>query len=212
MNAALDALLAGAGIWRARGSHPAASGARVRASGWPRLDAALPDGGWPLGTLIEVLLPEPGIGELRLLLPALRALAAEPDWHGRHWFAWIAPPHEPYAPALAQAGLPPGRVLLIGASVARDRLWAVEQALRSGRCAAVLVWLDRVEGRWLRRLQLAAATGEALVVLFRAKRHAGTGSVASLRLALEPAAGGLDVQLLKRRGGGPARVRDALGT
>jgi cell division inhibitor SulA/protein ImuA len=210
MNGALDALLAGAGVWRARGGAPVARGVHARSSGWPRLDAQLPDGGWPLGTLIEFLLPEPGVGELRLLLPVLQALATEPAAHGRRWFAWIAPPHQPYPPALAQAGLPPERLLFVAATAARDRLWAVEQALRSGSCAAVLVWIDRVDDRWLRRLKLAAESGAALVVLFRAQCHAGTGSAASLRLALEPAEGRLDVRLLKRRGGGAVRVRDAL--
>jgi hypothetical protein len=211
MNGALDALLAGAGVWRARGGAPAARGVHARASGWPRLDAELPDGGWPLGTLIELLLPEPGVGELSLLLPALQALAAEPAVHGRHWFAWIAPPHEPYPPALAQGGIPAERLLFVAAVAVRDRLWAVEQALRSGSCAAVLVWIDRVEDRWLRRLKLAAGSGSALVVLFRSRRFAGNGSAASLRLALEPGGAGLDLTLLKRRGGGPVRVRDVLG-
>ncbi len=211
MNTALDALLAGAGVWRARGGPPVAQHANAVPSGCARLDAELPDGGWPLGTLIEFLLPEPGVGELSLLLPALQALAAAPAAQGRHWFAWIAPPLDPYPPALAQGGIPPERLLFIGAAVLQDRLWAVEQALRSGSCAVVLAWIDRVDDRWLRRLKLAAETGSALVVLFRARRHAGTGSAAGLRLELEPTATGLDLHLLKRRGGGPVRVHDALG-
>jgi cell division inhibitor SulA/protein ImuA len=211
MNTALDALLAGAGVWRARGGAPPARGTNVMPSGRARLDAELPDGGWPLGTLIEFLLPEPGVGELSLLLPALQVLAAEPAAQGRHWFAWIAPPLDPYPPALAQGGIPPERMLLVGAAALRDRLWSAEQALRSGSCAAVLAWIDRVDDRWLRRLKLAAESGAALVVLFRARRHAGTGSAASLRLELEPTATGLDLHLLKRRGGGPVRVHDALG-
>ncbi len=210
MNGALDALLAGAGVWRARSGAPLARSAHVRASGWPRLDAELPDGGWPLGTLIEFLLPEPGVGELRLLLPALQALAAEPDAHGRHWFAWIAPPLGPYPPALAQGGIPAERLLLVDATALQDRLWAMEQALRSGSCAVVLAWIERVEDRWLRRLKLAAESGAALVVLFRPQRFAASSSAASLRLAFEPTATGLDLQLLKRRGGGPVRVHGAL--
>ena len=210
MNTALDALLAGAGVWRARSGAPVARGAPVQPSGWTALDAELPDGGWPLGTLIEFLLPEPGVGELSLLLPALQALAAAPAAHGRHWFAWIAPPHDPYPPALAQGGIPPERLLFVGAAALQDRLWAVEQVLRSGSCAVVLAWIDRVDDRWLRRLKLAAESGTALAVLFRAQRHADTGSAASLRLVLEPMAAGLDLHLLKRRGGGPVRVHNAL--
>jgi protein ImuA len=46
----------------------------VLASGHAALDAQLPGGGWPVGALTELLLPHPGVGELRLLAPALAAL------------------------------------------------------------------------------------------------------------------------------------------
>lgn len=39
--------------------------------GLPALSAELPCGGWPLGVLVELLLPQPGTGETRLLKPAL---------------------------------------------------------------------------------------------------------------------------------------------
>lgn len=48
----------------------------VTTSGFAALDAQLPGGGWPHGVLTELLLPEPGVGELRLLAPALAAVAA----------------------------------------------------------------------------------------------------------------------------------------
>jgi protein ImuA len=43
----------------------------VEASGFPRLDAELPGGGWPRRCLTELLLSHPGIGEMRLTAPAL---------------------------------------------------------------------------------------------------------------------------------------------
>ena len=128
MNTALDALLANATLWRARGGAEA-HGAAERpylATGWPKLDAQLPGRGWPLGTLIELLLPEAGAGELSLLLPALGALAAEPLGAERRWLAWIAPPHAPYPPALAQSGIRADRLLLVSAEKTPDRLWAIE--------------------------------------------------------------------------------------
>jgi hypothetical protein len=107
VNGSLDALLASAAIWRAR-SAAGAAGAVVP-SGWPRLDAQLPGGGWPLGTLIELLLAEPGVGELRLLLPALRALTHARADDAHHWLAWIAPPHLPYRrPSRRAASRPSG--------------------------------------------------------------------------------------------------------
>ncbi len=61
-------------VWRASqiggGAQPAS------ASGFAELDAQLPGGGWPHGVLTELLLPQPGIGELRLLAPVLGAISA----------------------------------------------------------------------------------------------------------------------------------------
>lgn len=206
MDASLDALLESAAIWRARGvSSPAGE---VVPSGWPRLDACLPGGGWPLGTLIELLLPEPGVGELQLLLPALRRLAAAREL--RRWLMLIGAPHLPYPPAFAQSGIEPGLLLLVAGRNPQERLWAAEQALRSGSCTALLVWLDAVDDRWLRRLKLAAEAGRTLAVLLRPERRHGSTSPAALRLVLEPTAGALDLRLLKSRGRAPQRIRDVL--
>jgi hypothetical protein len=206
MDASIDALLESAAIWRARGASPPS--ADVVPSGWPRLDACLAGGGWPLGTLIELLLPGPGVGELKLLLPALRQLAATQET--RRWLMLVGAPHLPYPPAFAQGGIEPGLLLLVAGRNLQERLWAAEQALRSGSCAALLVWLDAVDDRWLRRLKLAAETGRTLTVLLRPERRHGATSPAALRLALEPTAGALDLRLLKSRGRAPVRIRDAL--
>jgi hypothetical protein len=210
MNRPLDALLAHAALWRARGGAEAAPAGL--STGWPRLDAELPGRGWPLGTLIELLLPTPGCGELQLLLPALASLATAAPAVNRGWLLWIAPPHLPYAPAIAQAGITPEQLLLVAAERTADRLWATEEALRSGSCAAVLAWLDDVDDRWLRRLKLAAETGQTLAVLLRPLRRAATASAATLRIALEPTPQGLDLRLLKSRGRGPTRISGALSS
>ena len=209
--AVLDALYANATLWRARGRPGSGDGEGARLStGWPKLDAQLAGGGWPLGTLIELLLPDSGVGELSLLLPALGELVREAPGEERPWLVWVAPPHAPYPPALAQSGVPPERVLLVTADRTPDRLWAIEQALRSASCAAVFGWLDAVDDRWLRRLKLAAETGQALAVIFRPLGRRAASSPASLRVALEPTPKGLDLWLLKRRGRGPVRVHDVL--
>ncbi len=44
-------------------------------TGFPALDAELPGGGWPTGCLTECLPAHEGIGELRILGPALAALS-----------------------------------------------------------------------------------------------------------------------------------------
>ena len=63
-------------LWRA--SQIGGAAQRTSASGFDALDAQLPGGGWPHGTLTELLLAQAGVGELRLLAPALAALAPGP--------------------------------------------------------------------------------------------------------------------------------------
>ena len=165
------------------------------ASGFAELDAELPGGGWPLGALCELLPRHVGIGELRLLGPALASLSAA----GRS-LAWIAPPHRPYAPALAAAGIDLARVLVVNTRSEREAWWAAEQALASRSCGAVLLWPGQLPFIALRRLSLASAGSSALSFLFRAPQAASSASPAVLRLALSACVGGLRLDLLKRRG------------
>jgi hypothetical protein len=85
----------------------------------------------------------------------------------------------------------------------RERLWALEQALRSGACAAVLTWPRTADFRTLRRLQLAAETGRGVGLLTYPPQADIRHSPATLRLRLEPVLGGVLIHVLKRRGGGP---------
>ena len=94
------------GVWRG-GEFEQAIHATV-ATGHAALDRELPGGGWPMGTLSEVLHEGVGIGEVGFLAGAL-ARASEGD----RLVAWINAPHVPYAPALAQAGVPLDRCLVI---------------------------------------------------------------------------------------------------
>ena len=165
------------------------------ATGFAELDAELPGGGWPSGMLTEVLPACPGIGELRLLAPVLSRLSAQ----GRY-LAWIAPPHLPYAPALAAAGIDLSRLLIVRTTQQQDTLWAIEQALRSRACAAVLAWPPQARFADLRRLQLAAQEGQSLVWLFRPPEAAAAPSPAPLRLALSSQAGVPLLDIFKRRG------------
>ncbi len=192
----LQDLMQRADLWRGDTAPPFAASL---STGFPALDAVLPGGGWPQRALTEILLPHEGIGELRLLLPALARLS-----RGDRWLALVAPPHIPYAPALASAGVELSRVLLVHPRASGDGLWAVEQSLRAGSCAAVLAWPATLDSRALRRLQLAAEAGESWGVLFGHERLAVSSSPAALRLRLAPRAGGLDIHVLKRRGGWPA--------
>jgi len=117
---------------------------------------------------------------------------------------WIAPPFNPYAPALVAAGIDLRRTLVVQAPRVSDALWAAEQALRSGQCGTVLLWAHPLGLQGLRRLQLAAEAGQGMVVLFRPPAALREHSVAALRLRLSAApAGSIRLHVLKSRGGQP---------
>jgi len=218
MSRDLSRLLEHPAIWRGR----SAARTRTLPTGFAALDEGLPGGGWPHAGLIEILPACFGAGELSLLLPALAAVTRRPE---ARWCAWVAPPLEPFAPALAQFGLAVERVLVVqaqksdrsdrserksgaksgaaksGRSEGSSALWAFEQTLRSGACDIAMAWLRRALPRQIRRLHLAAEQGATLGVLFRPKEAARDSSPAALRVAVEPAAAGTRVTLLKSRGG-----------
>lgn len=187
----LDALLQHPAIWRGR----SAAQRDVVSSGFAPLDEALPGGGWPRTGLIEILVEHLGTGELYLLLPVLASLTQK---QSARWCAWISPPFEPFAPALAAHGLSLEKVFV---ARTENPLWAFEQSLVSGACEAALAWVPRVPARDLRRLQLAAGKGRALGVLFRPKAAGRESSGAVLRLTVEPTEQGARIALLKSRGG-----------
>jgi hypothetical protein len=205
---ALADILADARVWRLKDAS-AAPTRPVWSTGCSSLDARLPGGGWPTASLIEVLLDDIGLGEVQLFLPALVECQRRVSQGGggeAPWLVWIAPPHEPYAPALAQQGIELERFLVVQPTSATEALWAAEQALGSGVCAAVFLWLKGTDDRWLRRLKLAAEAGGALGVLFRPERHRFESSPASLRLLMTQGEHEARLDLLKVQGGRPGPV------
>jgi hypothetical protein len=178
-------------LWRGRAASPATP--QGVPTGFAALDALLPWGGWPPGALSEVLEGRPG-GAFVLAQPALVRLSRE-----ARWLLLVDPPLIPYVPALAASGLDLSRVLVVEAG--EEAAWAAEQGLRSGVCSAVLAWGGRWQTPVLRRLQLAAETGGATALLFRGEEVAREHSPAALRLRVRPSMTGVEVALLKQRGG-----------
>jgi len=192
--APLAQLLTDPRLWRA-GS--ARSQRAAESTGLTELDAFLPTGGWPQAALSEVLFAADGCGELSLVLPLLARLSS-----GRGRIVLVNPPYRPYAPALAQCGIELDAVVVVSAPP-KQALWAAEQCLRAGCCAAVLCWPDASRGadeRALRRLQLAAEAGHGIGLAFRPLRAAAQSSPAALRLTLD--ADG-ELRVLKARGANP---------
>ncbi|MFI2812579.1 MULTISPECIES: translesion DNA synthesis-associated protein ImuA [Microbulbifer] len=192
----LDQLLARADIWQAANEHH-----RRRngiATGYSGLDALLAGHGWPRGATTELLVDQSGIGELSLLLPALAELTRQ-----EQMVVLVNPPHIPYAPALASAGVQLEKLLILHPRGPRDTLWAMEQTLQSGCCGALLSWQERQPpaDRDLRRLQVAARDGECLHFHFRPQSCASSPSPASLRLQLASDGDQLALKLIKQLGG-----------
>jgi len=159
----------------------------VRSTGWSELDAELPGGGWPEQSVVEILAAQPATFEWRLLGPALQAVTAA----GGH-VVLVAPPRHPHVPGLQHLGLSERHVIWIQADAPAERLWTVEQLVKS-----------RAEARaeQIRRLQVCAQGCEGLIFLCRPDAARHESSAAPLRVH---ASVGIDwelrVQVLKRRG------------
>jgi protein ImuA len=177
------------------------TGTAAVASGFAALDAHLPGGGWPRRTLSELLLPHPGLGEIRLLAPCLAAAQRA----GR-LVMLFDPPARPSAWALVQLGLDVEQLLVVHTRTrvvpGSDSLWACEQALKSGHVGALVAWLPpRLRAERLRRLQLAAHAHDGVAFVMRELAAAQRPSAAPLRIALRAAGPDLlALRLLKRRG------------
>jgi protein ImuA len=187
-------------------------------SGFAALDAELPGGGWPARALTELLLPHLGIGEVRLLAPALAAVQRD----GRNVMLFD-PPAALCGWTLAALGLDLRHLVVVqarqplqgdrcqgkeGPALARpvlpasDVLWALEQALKSGHVGAVLAWLPaRARPEAVRRLQLAAQAHDGPAFLLRDLQALARPSAAPLRLSLAPTGpDALALRIVKRRG------------
>lgn len=192
-------------IWRGFGGTVPRQ--RVLPTGIRTLDAQL-GGGWPLAVLTEILVPEPGGFELQLLSQPLARLD--------DWVMLVAPPLVPYAPGLQAQGVDVTRLLVSWPQRAgndssqprpADISWAVEQSLQAG--IGVVAWItgrQRITWSALRRLQLAAAKAEALLVLVRDAHFRGDRSPAAVRVQLTQLPSATTVDVFRNRFGRPARI------
>ncbi|OMH32609.1 translesion DNA synthesis-associated protein ImuA [Motiliproteus sp. MSK22-1] len=198
----LNNLLKQGRVWPARQNQATQNRNRQRhspqylSSGYPEIDQQLIGDGWQPGNLVELLYAKEGCGELRLLLPLLATLSLN-----EKWIIWVDPPHIPYAPALATAGIDINKILMVYSNTWQDRIWTLEQALKSGSCSAVLGWLPAKQEKAIRRLQIAASEGGTLGFLFRPLHCRDESSSAPYRLSLESRPDGIDITLIKRKNG-----------
>jgi protein ImuA len=144
------------------------------------LDCLLPGQGLARGTLVEWLSEGEGTGAATLALavaaPLLEDGGALVVIDGRHEF---------YPPAAAGLGIPLERTVIVRPERARDVLWAWEQSLRSSAVTVAMSWIEKLDDRTFRRLQLAAEAGGSLGFLLRPASCRTEPSWAEARLLVE---------------------------
>lgn len=204
MSVAIDTLLQHPEIWRARNAPHAScvEASRLlpqavlpghRATGFASVDALLPGGGWPLSGLIEFLISQDGIGEMGVLFPLLAACSQTQP------IVLVAPPYQPCALHWHQQGVKLAHLHVVHCDESAA-LWATEQALRAGCCAAVLCWPRCASDTALRRLQIAASQGQCVGIVFRDSKFSSHASPAPVRVQLHNSVQGTQLQFIKCRG------------
>lgn len=92
--------------------------------------------------------------------------------HQGRWIVLINPGFAGYKTLLANAGVRMDRVLQVRARDEVEALWATERALMSGTTSAVVSWVEQLDNKDKRRLQLVAKSARALGLVL--ETHAAT--------------------------------------
>src|SRR5882757_6495564 len=116
------------------------------------IDEHLPGGGLALGALHEVA--GGGNGAIDGAAAALFTAGIAARTKGR--VLWCVARQDLFAPAIAQAGLLPDRVIYVEAGDEKSLLACFEEGLRHGALGAVVAEVARLSMTASRRLQLAA--------------------------------------------------------
>ena len=141
--------------------------AAVLPFGLDAIDSRLPGGGLVLGALHEVA----GGGDGVLDGAAAALFAAGIAARTRGQILWCVTRPDLFAPALAQAGLPPDRVIYVEAGDEPSLLACFEEGLRHGGLGGVVAEVARLPMTASRRLQLAAEGSGTLGLAIRRWRR-----------------------------------------
>lgn len=164
-------------------------------TGFAQLDQFLPTGGWPGGAITEIIVDQWGSGELQLLLPLIVQVSQSCSP-----ITFITPPHLPYAPALADAGVCLDYVTMIDGDLSDgDMWWAAEKIFAHSSNGMTLAWPNRHHDGHLRKLQLAASQTQSPGFIFY--RRSSAQSPLPLRLQLSRSHDGIRVRIVKSRFG-----------
>ncbi|WDF79623.1 Error-prone repair protein ImuA [Mucilaginibacter sp. KACC 22773] len=176
------------------------------------IEAAFPNGIFPVGAVHEFLTTEPEhaaatngfIGGILAQLMRNNGVCL-----------WISKARTVFPPALKVFGVPPERVIFIDLQREKDLLWATEEALKCDGLAAVIAELPGINFTQSRRLQLAVESSKVTGFVLRtdAKKLSTTACVSRWQIThlpseLEDGLPGVgfprwQVELLKVRNGNP---------
>jgi protein ImuA len=131
--------------------------------GIKEIDRHLPEGGLALGALHEVA--GGGNGAIDGAAAALFAAGIAARTRGK--VLWCVTRPDLFAPAIAQAGLVPDRVIYVEAGDEKSILACFEEGLRHGGLGAVVAEVARLSMTASRRLQLAAESSGAIGIAIR---------------------------------------------
>ena len=135
--------------------------------GLQEIDRILPGGGLALGALHEVA--GGGNGAIDGAAAALFAAGIAARTRGK--VLWCVTRPDLFAPAIAQAGLQPDRVIYVEAGDEKSILACFEEGLAPSGLGAVVAEVARLSMTASRRLQLAAETSGAIGIAIRRWRR-----------------------------------------
>jgi len=131
------------------------------------IDSRLPGGGLTLGALHEIA--GGGNGAVDGAAAALFAAGVAARTRGK--VLWVITRPDLFAPALAQAGLAPDRVIYVEAGNDKTVLACIEEGLRHGGLGAVVGEVARLDMTASRRLQLCAEGSGTIGIALRRWRR-----------------------------------------
>jgi hypothetical protein len=137
-------------------------------TGLPALDELAPGQAFALGAVHELLFPQrappPQFVAMLLMLSAARVRPGT--------VVWSDPDGMLYPPAIARAGLPLERLLILRPKALDDEIWAAAECMGCRGIAATIVEPVRLNRVQARRLQLAVERGGGAGILIRSQRSA----------------------------------------
>ena len=135
--------------------------------GLPAIDDHLPGGGLALGALHEVA----GGGNAAIDGAAAALFTAGIAARTRGKVLWCITRQDLFAPALAQVGLGPDRVIYVDACDEKSVLACFEEGVRHGGLGAVVAEVARLSMTSSRRLSLAAEASGSIAIAIRRWRR-----------------------------------------